>query len=175
MRVFVKLLSVRRGRQKFCAAHLNVFSHFFWSASGLKFVRSEMNHTACGLLHKWWRKLGHKMKRQFGEGISCNVGVGPDRTPPFGSLPGTSKWEGNPAVDPEHAGGIRLCVPSGLGTPREELGSVSGKRDIWNTLRASFHCFTNKRETEWMDGWKLTLTCSDMASLLNKRLPRQAC
>lgn len=94
--LFVSLCEItlcQKRETKVLRCALECLFPFFWSASGLKFVQSEMNHTACGLLRKWWRKLGHKMKRQFGEGISCNVGVGPDWTPPFGSLPGTSKWE----------------------------------------------------------------------------------
>lgn len=96
------------------------------------------------------------MKRQFGEGISCNVGVRPDRTPPFGSLPGTSKWEEQYIQNMlEGLDCVSHLAWGRLGIPRKNWEVVSGKRDIWNTLRASFHRYTNTRETEdveWMDG-----------------------
>ena len=56
-------------------------------------------------------------------------------------MPPGRQLGGDPGAEPEPAGGIIYHLAwERLGTPREELETVAGERNVWNM-------------DGWMDGW----------------------
>lgn len=98
-----------------------------------------MNRAASGLRYDVMEKWVQEIKREYVVGISCSVGVGPGRTPPFGSLPGTSKWEEIQNALEGFDGTSHLAWGR-LGIPGKNWESVSSKRDIWNPRLAPNSC-----------------------------------
>lgn len=114
-----------------------------------------MNRTASGPCHDVMEKWEQEIKRGYVVGISCSVGVGPGRTPPFGSLPGTSKWE-EIQNTLEGFDCMSHLAWGRLGIPGKNWESVASKRDIWNA-RLAPGSYTSATEIGWweMDGWKM--------------------